>query len=104
MREQDSDNNENIEAARVAIGLFESSGYKYACVNTKQGGDISVVFLPNIDGADNSTIEFYYSLDLNKETVTEKLSEAIGQGADYSRLIPGVNCIPQEILDKTRKF
>jgi len=104
MSEQDFEKYENIEAARVAIDLFEDLGCKFACITTKQGGDISVVFMPNIDGADNSTITFYYSLDLNRETVIQKLAEAIGQHADYSKPIPGVNYIPKEVLKNTRKF
>jgi hypothetical protein len=105
MRERNFRNNdESMEAARGALGLFEDLGYKYACVTTNQEGEVSVVFLPNIDGASNNTIGFYYPLDLNRETVTEKLAEAIGQGADYSKAIPGTNCIPKEVLDRTRKL
>jgi len=104
MGEQEFKNYENIEAARAAIDLFEGLGCKFACVTKTQGGDVSVVFMPNIDGADNSTIDFYYSLDLNRNTITEKLAEAIGGGADYSKPIPGVNYIPKEVLENTRKF
>jgi len=43
MSEQDFEKYENIEAARVAIDLFEDLGCKFACITTKQGGDISVV-------------------------------------------------------------
>jgi len=105
MSDENFGNYQNIEAANVAIELFESLGCKFACVTTNMAGDVSVVFMPTdsdrsvIDESDNGAVILFYALDLNRETVIETLAKAIGQGADYSRAIPEVNYMPGEILE-----
>jgi hypothetical protein len=100
MSDEDFIQYQNLEAARAALDLFESLGCKFACVVTNQAREIKVVFMPTdsdrsvIDESGGSAVILFYALDLNRDTVIELLAQAIGQGADYSSAIPGINYIP----------
>lgn len=93
------------EEAETAISLFLANGYKFIrFYGEKITGGTKPVFYAHMDNLkDNRELESFHDVKLERETVIAALSRAIALGCDYGGVLPGVNCIPKEILDQPTK-